>query len=1136
MDYWLRRLSLSLCRALGGVLETLRRPVPRLILSLVGTAIAIVAAGWVAGIDWSVVAAVSGSVGSRVAALGAGRASATRWLSGWNVLSIWAFAVLAWSVWRARRQLVIARFEDFSDKSAGLSSAGFGALVATQLAALNDLFRGFDEGRPFQATTGAFVPLNATFQADGATATLDTTISSESSFALGPIKLPVGFMVGLIGRLVKGPTLSGHIHRDGASRIITVRLTGNLGNRTWLISEAVQRDASGAEQWMPAAFVANSVAHRVFTELSIGPTVRWEALMKFGDGVRAYRRSLKVARERALNLREAERCLIGAQAEDENFDLAYYNLGIVYTELAGLNREKATADPTAYAGMLDAAASAFERARQKDPNRWCTQFALATTSLQQATQAFEGDRRQAALLYLATTLDYYTEALRCAPDNAARAQTISVATLVHWWRGWRANPDGPDLSELQQAGAVARRGARIAWRALCKAHLSASPQREELGSPRTRTAAIASRSLRELAETLPHSVGLIDNGEPGAPHSLRMRWRRRALASKTTKCLKLARSLSPGDSDICMGLGTALRQRAKWPAAARAFRSAAQLNPENPEAWAALALALAHLDDRQGCRAAATRLFGLGHVASPDSIALLLEANAAELRLFDAIAQLRAARAEAGLIGRARLLIRFTHLGWRLAERRIGAYGPASIKLANLTKNAEALELYREGVNKITQRAKGLLSIRQEVPQLVGKGTEGIDKLATLLQELRATDRAWEFGDVGFELGSAYYRAGELDKAYDVFREMIQVLGSSLDGEIKRRGLHAQLSRILRERGKPAEALVEARRAIDRDPLSDFERLELGQAYLDLAEYAAAQDAFEYALQFAPNSPMLHMFSARAHLLQLEQCPTKAARAVRLDSARREITAALDLFDENDSDRHSARYDLASVQQYMGNWLEALRELRALERVGYCPLMVRLEIADVQLSTQDWVEAEQTFREVATELDALVAANGVNHVPDRPWDSDEVAGTAATWAHLGIANAFASRDVEFSQALAEVAKARTSLDGVSNTGLRTRWTGACDYTEGEILLKRDEVETAIVKLELALAQWVRAANYLKLAEALARRIELAGNGPQQAPTLRRAAGYLMESERLDFTNACAIDLARMQSRIHALSS
>lgn len=222
----LRYLTLWLARGLGAVCDLLRKPVALNLLLLFVVAGTLATADRMSGLSWSglrgaLVARPGGEPpqgpvdtkapappvkpsppptgGTQPTVPAAGRV----WLTPWNVLSVWAFGLLTWSVVRARRRLVVTRFEDFTDKRAGLDVAGFGVLVAAQLSSLNELFRQFEPGSAIQATPARLTPLNATFEADSAGPELEKAVSSEASFALGPLRLPVGFVMGLVGRLVQ---------------------------------------------------------------------------------------------------------------------------------------------------------------------------------------------------------------------------------------------------------------------------------------------------------------------------------------------------------------------------------------------------------------------------------------------------------------------------------------------------------------------------------------------------------------------------------------------------------------------------------------------------------------------------------------------------------------------------------------------------------------------------------------------------------------------------------------------------------------------------------------------------------------------------------------------------------------------
>ncbi|MCM8595336.1 hypothetical protein [Accumulibacter sp.] len=213
------------------------------------------------------------------------------WLTLWNVLSIWAFGFVVWSVGQARRRLTVAAFDDFSGKQAGLDVPGFGVLVAAELSRLSDLFTEFEADRAIRTIPEKMTPLNATFQTDAPGRFLQQAISSETSFALGPLRIPVGTILGLVGRLAQGPVLSAQIHRDGDRRIVTARLGGSRGERTFRIVDEALHGEGEQTVWRSARDLAREMACRVFADVAMGGTVTWRALDGFAAGVGAYRES-----------------------------------------------------------------------------------------------------------------------------------------------------------------------------------------------------------------------------------------------------------------------------------------------------------------------------------------------------------------------------------------------------------------------------------------------------------------------------------------------------------------------------------------------------------------------------------------------------------------------------------------------------------------------------------------------------------------------------------------------------------------------------------------------------------------------------------------------------------------------------
>lgn len=1105
--YLIRFTSYWVCRSLGAVFAQVRRPLLRHVVIIAGIAGALAGAGALAPV-----------ASTRAPAAEAALRAAGDWFSPWNVLSVWAFGFLVWSIVRARRQLVIERFDDFTDKSAGVNPSGFGLLVAAQLSALNDMFREVEVGHDIQATGDTFTPINADLQADGAGTSLDTAISSESSFGLGPIRLPVGVVTALLGRLVQGPTLRGQIHRDGETRVLTIRLAGRLGNRSWRITDRALEAEAGKERWRSAVDLADDVAYRVFTEIAMGSSVRWEAFARFTEGVQAYHRSLRVSNERHSSLRTAERKLIAAQGADARFDLAFYNLGVVYTAL----------------GELAGAASAYEQARSLNVTSWRSYHALAVTNLQRAILSFQSDKRAAALLQISRCLDHAREAIRLAPDAPSRTQDYNVVSAAFWWRGLNSGPIPVHL-DLDQAGRHARRAARTSWRALCRAELGVGPEAAERHVMRSRARAVAVQSLRNYAELLLTSVDLDDRAwKAGVTPPAIDKLTRPILITNAIGCLRLARMLAPREAQIHVELGKALRLRERWADVARSLGTAERLDPAKTTfALGTLALAQARLDTFSQFKETAARIFERAHAASPESIAALVEAAEVRRRLVEEIARMaEGTRGGPRLLAKARLMARFFRLSWRLAERRLAGMRQATALLPVLVTNEESRNLVMAEIDELCDRAKALESLKKELAQLKAQDPGALERLSELMRDQQAAGRFWELAEVSHALARAYMNADRLDDARQVFTEVIKNLEGALDSEIQRRGMYAELARVYRIQGNLQEALDQARTAVNRDPLGAFERIELGHVYFELRQFAAAQRAWEEALQLTPNVPALHVNLGRTHIRQLASCETPAERGRRLQAARRELEAALDLFDRP-QDGNAARYFLAAVHAQLGRYADTLRELQALERSGYCPLVVRLDIADAHLARDQWFEAEPLFRAIAADVDAEIAAHGADHRVESP-DNDYTLGVASAFAHLGIAASYAGRDIYLDRALAEVALARGALSKVTSLSV-TNWEASCALTEGSILLKGDDADAAVDRLQSSLAVSQRSETYLHLAEALIRQAEKRPAGTDHFPVVRRAGSYLAEAEKLDWTGQLTKQIPMVSARVSKLS-
>ena len=957
------------------------------------------------------------------------------WFTFWNVLSIWAFGLITWWVVRGRRRLVVSKFEDHSDNKAGINAGGFGVLVATELAGLSDLFSEFESGRSIQSIPDKLEPIDAAFQTESAGAFLQDTISAETKFSLGPLEVPVGIILNLVGQLVQGPRLTGQLHHDGQHRIITLRLTGSRVNRSWIVTDQALTFQADKETWRMAAEVAHQLACRLFVELAMSRSVTWEALSQFVAGVRAYRRSMQTPNQRKLNRKEAEHMLIQALVEDPGFDLAYYNLGVVYLEL----------------GKPETARAAFALAMEKNNQRKGTYYALALVDNLLAQQAFKRNQDEAAKLHHSRALDLCDQALDLSPPPAEAANILSLKALVHWWRGFRMWAGQPTIQtlEFKSSGVMARRAVRKAWQELCLVELGFGMSARKKASALAQARSMASRQLdiwanillevarlqalqvpgpkaikaaRDAAEARkavregPKKAGTILTGLQSWKQERGLRavkaktlfrlslwllemslwfqkgflWTdemnytteksniiRKISLRKATYVLRQARMFTPGETSVHINLGKTYLERRRYRDAIGSLRTATRLAPGSSEPWGFLALACARLGRRGEVDEASKRLLANVWGASQASQEALENAMVTLKELFQQIEEFAAMIPKDEQMLREPFFRRWSRRNRLWFRRRLAGHNRKHFKEAEkefdrLLAEPEALSGIIVGYENARKRVADLRRLDGEIREMSMKGEEGIAQLKELFEEKKSLGHDWETGEIGQILADLYRKQGQLPEGEDYLRRTIAHLEKTIHREIQRRGLHILLAQILRERHEYPAALEQAKLGVARDPMNPKGRVELGWVYWYLAEYTSAQSAWEDALILAPQYPELHVNLGLVHLRQMEDERDRAARVDRIASAVRHLQTALALYEDDDPARNGARLLLFRAFDAAGRYTEALRELRALERSDYCKLAVAIYVANEYLKKDDWTEAERRFRKIAAEVDTRI--------------------------------------------------------------------------------------------------------------------------------------------------------------------
>ena len=303
--------------------------------------------------------------------------------SKWStILLVYTILLLIWWVWQAGKRVVIEEFVDYTITSGDDSKSavkGLATLLVVRLGQLRDLYQTVDEQRAILTSVWVHQSIDATIDVEDVSQFLQSAVSAQSEFSLGVLKIPVGTLMSLIGRIVQGPRILGSLHRDNDKLILTAQNNGGKSSKSWRVDYAVPADQSTQPGNDYLTDMVEELACRMFTDLALSGSVRWRATASFCEGLRAYRDCLRTPKARRLNLEQAEKNFIETLSEDQKFNLAYYNLGVVYTEL----------------GQMDAAENAFKNAIDQDPAYWNGFYALALHRYQVAMQAYKEARAQA---------------------------------------------------------------------------------------------------------------------------------------------------------------------------------------------------------------------------------------------------------------------------------------------------------------------------------------------------------------------------------------------------------------------------------------------------------------------------------------------------------------------------------------------------------------------------------------------------------------------------------------------------------------------------------------------------------------------------------------------------------------------
>ena len=489
---------------------------------------------------------------------------------------------LRWFV-RARERVIVEEFVDYTSQDATAVS-GLAMLLVSELSRLRELYGRVNEelstplsvgARPGGAREhssgepGAFLSVRA----DEVTEVLSGAVASESKVTFAGITIPIGFVLSLVGKLARGPRVIGSVHLTdaGGGPTVTAQIVGRGSNFTWRVDAPPERRRTADKAFLDP--MVAEIACRMFTDMTLRGSVRWQAIQPFTRYLELYWESLRTPKNRASFLKQAEDRLLAAVAEDETFDLAFYNLGVVYSQLAQAEYlaaataeypKRKTSDPkAAHDARMAAARTAFARAVTLNRGRWEAVYALAVHEFASARQNRRAPEAE----------------LRCIVQRCER-----VLELDRW------NAQAYDLMGMAQflldeAGDSVRshvRAVRRVWWRLCRSEYRERKQPPTTASVLPGARANAAAALHNLAHARYASA------------VRRRPLRRRLGIARVDLVFHQALSLAPNSTKAAMEFDRGrIREAEERDTAADSYRAAVRIEPENPVYWAYLARAQA---------------------------------------------------------------------------------------------------------------------------------------------------------------------------------------------------------------------------------------------------------------------------------------------------------------------------------------------------------------------------------------------------------------------------------------------------------------------------------------------------------------------------------------------------------------
>jgi tetratricopeptide (TPR) repeat protein len=1162
-NWVLRYVTLRFARGLGHINYVLNREWISPVLGFIATVLVVwivdQAASTLASISWFPLKTLLQSLEKWIQSM---------WSNPWSFLALYTLLWLLRWAWQARHRLVVETFVNYTDKQLDTDVRGLATLLVVRLGQLHDLYRTVDEQRAISTSVLENESIDATIKVEDIDELLKDAVSSQSELSLGPLKIPVGTLLSLIGRFVQGPRILGSLHNDGGKLILTAQSVGRRNSFKWRVDQVLTPVQSMEPHSPDLVSMVQELACRIFTDLALNGSVRWKATNAFSEGLREYRECLHIPKDRRAHLKQAEKKFIETLAEDVKFDMAYYNLGVVYTEL----------------GYTKAAETAFEQAITQSPNSWEAYYALASSRYDSKNY-----HRTIQLCKRVIELKPKDENLAKAyqlKGLAERALYNVKKELLDKETKGKIKPDEyeRDLTQLQSgylkdSVKSRKRAVMHSWVALCFDELSKQDAVITKESKISRLETLASVCVADLAE-VDYKVVVVTNDlmttGVRVADLAEVDYKRGKKVQRAKFLLKQALSLTHADGSYRalyhFKLGKVYLLQDKYADATNKLRRATRIAPDCVTYWAELAVAYAYAvtrEDKDKSSKKETRdenyekyvletiIDSAPQAAAKDFRAALDNAEEA-YKMIDAWEERNKDRSQSMKQVKA-----FVDLSYfydlldsveepkkkdefeeklRYHEQNGSEYEHAKVflTLGHLYLKCDEEQNYEELIMALEQElgqhnCKGEELVNARISLTLGqwyhkcnekqKTAELIKKLEPQLKDFERDGKEWGYGQCLQILAKLYLLVGEFGMAEKKCRLAIQKLEEKYPHEVRLLHLRPLLATALSKQGKHCEAVQVVQQAASIDALDCYTREHLGDMYLERGDFERAVDAWREALSLksvhmqSPHDPEIDFKIGKAYAQFALQHHKLSQRKIENQKALEYLKHALDRYENDQQKQKLAVYHYLGYFHFaLGEYEDAIKHFRVTQRFGFAQLTSTFYLGYAFLRLREYDEAIGQFYSLYDCADKLRQKKPLMTIiePEQPLENFSL-GDMLALAKWGQAFVYAERGTNLQVGLKLINDAQELIQstfGKHNTD-QARFPALYLDCKGWILHKQGKSNDAIQCLENAVKLEAKAEIYFHLALAYEARLQKALFRKQRQNLIKQVRTCCKHIQELD---------------------